>query len=37
MKYLGKDALDFENARRTVNGIDKVSHIASIAQKYLAS
>lgn len=33
--YLGKDALDFGNARRTVNGTDRSETIAGYARNYL--
>jgi hypothetical protein len=33
--YLGRDRLDFWNARRTVNGVDKAEKIAWYARNYL--
>lgn len=33
--YINKDRVDFVNARRVINGLDRASHIAGLAQKWV--
>ena len=35
--FINTNKTDFLNCRRCINGVDKASRIASLAQKYLAT